>query len=85
MRPTKTKVAVFPLSGDADHFDVWLESEVGLWIQDNGKNITYHMEVDTDNANFRSIIEAELDTDAYIKYKLMWPENEIQSKSSNRK
>ena len=39
MRPTKTKVAVFPLSGDADHFDVWLESEVGLWIQLNGTKI----------------------------------------------
>jgi len=85
MRPTKTKVAVFPLSGDADHFDVWLESEVGLWIQLNGTNITYHMEVDTDNANFTSIIEAELDTETYIKYRLMWPENEIQSEDSNRK
>ena len=43
------------------------------------------MEVDTDNANFTSIIEAELDTETYIKYRLMWPENEIQSKDSNRK
>ena len=79
MRPTNTKVAVFPLSGDADHFDHWLESEQGLWVQNNGTNITYHMEVDTDKA------EVELDQDAYVKYKLMWPENEIQSKDSNRK
>ena len=45
--------------------------------------MSYHMEVDTDNATFFSIIEVELDTETYIKYKLMWPENEIQSKSSN--
>jgi hypothetical protein len=83
MRPTKTKVAVFPLSGDADHFDLWLESEIGLWVQEHGTHMSYHMEVDTDNANFSSIIEVELDTETYIKYKLMWPENEIQSKSSN--
>ncbi len=85
MRLTSTKVAVFPLSGDADHFDHWLESEQGQWIQDHGSNITYHMEIDTDNAEFATIVEVELNQDAYIKYKLMWPENEIQSKSSNRK
>ena len=85
MRPTSTRVAVFPLSGDADHFDHWLESEQGLWIQDNGINMSYHMEVDTDNAQFATIVEVELSQDAYVKYKLMWPENEIQSKNSNRK
>lgn len=83
MRPTKTKVAILPMMGDADHFDLWLESEQGLWIQEHGENITYHMEVDTDSASFSTIVTCELDTETYVKYKLMWPENEIQSKSSN--
>jgi len=83
MRSTKTKVAIFPMRGDAEHFDHWLDSEQGLWIQNNGTNITYHMEVDTDKASFSTIVTAELSTEAYVKFKLMWPENEIQSKSSN--
>ena len=65
------------------HLDIWLVSEQGIWIQEHGENITYHMEVDTDSASFSTIVTCELDTETYVKYKLMWPENEIQSKSSN--
>jgi|TARA_B110000908_G_scaffold166871_1_gene218773 hypothetical protein len=77
MRPTETKVAKFNVRfSDPDVVDIWSETEQGIWVSEHASTVAYHIEINTETQQFDTIIQAVFDSETYVKYRLMWP-NEV--------
>jgi hypothetical protein len=62
---------------EEDVLDSWLRTDQGKWVNEYAKSVTTHLETSWADDSFVISIEADMDRETYITFRLMWPHRNV--------